>query len=126
MIPRFTDHSANERTYLAWLRTSIAVIAFGMLIERFDLFLRSVSEVIRPPAGEATRPLAPPYGPELGVVLVIAGVATMVVATVRFWRTARRIRLEQDVEFDPRSSLVLGSILLLFGVLTLVYVLFTG
>jgi putative membrane protein len=29
MIPRFTDHAANERTYLAWVRTAIAVMAFG-------------------------------------------------------------------------------------------------
>jgi putative membrane protein len=39
MIKNFGDHSANERTFLAWVRTSMAVIAFGFLVERFDLFL---------------------------------------------------------------------------------------
>jgi putative membrane protein len=39
MIKRFSDHAANERTFLAWVRTAIAVMAFGFLIERFDLFL---------------------------------------------------------------------------------------
>ena len=39
MIRNFGDHSANERTFLAWVRTSIAVMAFGFLVEKFDLFL---------------------------------------------------------------------------------------
>lgn len=29
------DHLANERTFLAWVRTSIAFIAFGILIVKF-------------------------------------------------------------------------------------------
>ncbi|MGA0420205.1 MAG: YidH family protein [Phycisphaerales bacterium] len=126
MIPRFTDHSANERTYLAWLRTSIAVIAFGMLIERFDLFLRSIAEAIRFQSGEAAAPPTPPYGRELGLLLVVVGVATMVIATVRYWRRSQRIRAAQEVDFDPRSALLLGAALLIFGGLTLVYVLFAG
>ena len=40
MIKRYTDHAANERTFLAWVRTAIAVMAFGFLIERFDLFMK--------------------------------------------------------------------------------------
>src|SRR5262249_54119474 len=36
MIKRYSDHAANERTFLAWVRTSIAVMAFGFVIERFD------------------------------------------------------------------------------------------
>ena len=31
MIRGYSDHAANERTFLAWLRTSIAVIAFGFV-----------------------------------------------------------------------------------------------
>ena len=40
MIKHYSDHAANERTFLAWVRTAIAVMAFGFLIERFDLFLK--------------------------------------------------------------------------------------
>ncbi len=39
MIRNFGDHSANERTFLAWVRTAIAVMAFGFIVEKFDLFL---------------------------------------------------------------------------------------
>jgi len=35
-------HMANERTFLAWIRTSIAIMAFGFVVEKFGLFLRQV------------------------------------------------------------------------------------
>jgi putative membrane protein len=34
------SHLANERTFLSWSRTSISLLAFGFVIERFELFLR--------------------------------------------------------------------------------------
>jgi Domain of unknown function (DUF202) len=40
MIRGYSDHAANERTFLAWLRTSIAVIAFGF-VSRNSICLRS-------------------------------------------------------------------------------------
>ncbi len=36
MICDYTDHAANERTFLAWVRTGIIVIAFGFIIEKFN------------------------------------------------------------------------------------------
>jgi putative membrane protein len=34
VIHRFRDHAANERTYLAWVRTVLALAGFGILIDR--------------------------------------------------------------------------------------------
>ena len=53
MISRYSDHAANERTYLAWVRTAIAVMAFGFLVEKFDLFLEVATRSLagRPPSG---------------------------------------------------------------------------
>jgi putative membrane protein len=42
MIRSYSDHAANERTFLAWVRTAIAVIAFGFVIEKFNLFVLTV------------------------------------------------------------------------------------
>ena len=39
MTGNFTEHSANERTFLAWIRTAIAVIGFGFVLEKFNLFI---------------------------------------------------------------------------------------
>jgi putative membrane protein len=44
MIRNFSDHAANERTFLAWVRTAIAVMAFGFLVAKFDLFLKIAAQ----------------------------------------------------------------------------------
>ena len=46
MIKSYTDHAANERTFLAWLRTGVAIIAFGFLIDRFDLFVITMADAV--------------------------------------------------------------------------------
>jgi putative membrane protein len=34
-----SEHLANERTYLAYLRTAVSLISFGITVNRFSLFL---------------------------------------------------------------------------------------
>jgi putative membrane protein len=46
MIKTFGDHSANERTFLTWVRTAIAVMAYGFPVEQFDLFLELVAPAL--------------------------------------------------------------------------------
>jgi putative membrane protein len=45
-IDRQREHQANERTFLAWLRTSIALIGFGFAIARFGLFLHELQSTV--------------------------------------------------------------------------------
>ena len=87
MITNFGDHAANERTFLAWVRTSIAVIAFGFLVERFDLFLEFAShaEMAGLPAARGG------FGQVAGLVLIVIGMGMIAISTVRFVRTAREI-----------------------------------
>jgi putative membrane protein len=37
LIANYTDHSANERTFLAWIRTGLAVAAFGFFFGKLDV-----------------------------------------------------------------------------------------
>ena len=60
-----SDHLANERTILAWIRTSISVIALGVAINRFSLFLMEFYR-IEPQARSANR-----HAEAVGVGLVI-------------------------------------------------------
>ena len=30
MIPHYLDHSANERTFLTWVRTAVGIVGFGL------------------------------------------------------------------------------------------------
>jgi putative membrane protein len=34
------DHLANERTFLAWVRSCIAIMALGFVVARFGLLIR--------------------------------------------------------------------------------------
>ncbi|MDA8423568.1 MAG: DUF202 domain-containing protein, partial [Nitrospiraceae bacterium] len=36
-------HMANERTFLAWIRTSVAIMAFGFVVEKFSLFVKQMA-----------------------------------------------------------------------------------
>lgn len=35
MIPNYMQHAANERTFLAWVRTAMAIVGFGLVVARF-------------------------------------------------------------------------------------------
>lgn len=93
MIRAFTDHAANERTYLAWVRTEIAVIAFGFVIERFNLFLLAVAGSASLPPAQQLRfaRLSGPLGRFDGIALMGVGLALIVIASVRFLRTGKLI-----------------------------------
>lgn len=41
-----TDHLANERTFLAWVRTSLGIMAFGFVVVKFSLFVKQLSIIV--------------------------------------------------------------------------------
>src|SRR5690349_11464639 len=40
---RIADHLANERTFLAWIRTALGLIGLGFVLARMGLFLRNLA-----------------------------------------------------------------------------------
>jgi len=38
MIRNYNDHAANERTFLAWMRTGLSAIALGILVKKGSIF----------------------------------------------------------------------------------------
>ena len=100
MIKRYSDHAANERTFLAWVRTAIAVMAFGFVIEKFDLFLQALA----PQMTQRTLKLLAPHGEKLanaaGLAFIAIGVAMIVLAGLRFaW--SPRMRLPESTSISP-------------------------
>ena len=89
MIRSYTDHAANERTFLAWLRTGVAVIAFGFLMDRFDLFILTMSDAVSTPQAQKEQldALAPSIGTGVGEGFILVGIVFILVAMVRFVRT---------------------------------------
>ena len=118
MIPRYNDLAANERTYLAWMRTSLALIAFGFLLERFDLVVRAFARSMTDGKFQITSPL----GREAGIVLVALGLLIMILSTCRFTVTTRLIKSETQETYGIRSVLITGAIFILLAIFVLLYV----
>lgn len=118
MIKHYTDHAANERTFLAWVRTAIAVMAVGFLVERFDLFMSAIASS----SSRTVTSRTPQFANEVALAFILLGVAMVVIATVRFFRIAREIDRE-DVVHSAGSlfDLVLAALLLLLGLCLFLY-----
>lgn len=99
---RFRDHAANERTLLAWVRTGIALMAFGFAIARFGLFLSEVTQIgqLRGSHGIGSA--------WFGVALVVLGMVTNAAATVRYASTRRALEEHRVASPDPRLVYLLG------------------
>lgn len=91
MIRDYADHAANERTFLAWLRTGIAVVAFGFVIEKFNLFALTLLNAT--PLGDKMHAelerYSGPFGFGAGHAFIVVGILVILGATVRFVRTGR-------------------------------------
>jgi len=119
MIRNFADHSANERTFLAWVRTAIAVMAFGFLVERFDIFLELAAPSL---AGRTLSTPGQKFGNATGLALIVLGAAIIVIAATRFLTTAKAID-SQELHRGPgsRSDVALAILLGLLGCALFVY-----
>jgi putative membrane protein len=103
MIANYTNHAANERTFLAWLRTGLAVAAFGFFLAKLNVFLASVAGGRLPhlPAEGvgAIVVVADRYaGPALGVI----GIAIIARGSIGFERTRREIDRDEVTQI-PHS-----------------------
>ena len=101
-------HMANERTFLAWIRTSIGIMAFGFVVEKFSLFIKQISYFLGK-SGLPGTPVPPPppgYSSVLGIVLVGLGALMGVLAFIRYKKVEKQI--DEDT-YQP--SLLLGMLL---------------
>jgi putative membrane protein len=116
MIRGYSDHAANERTFLAWVRTGIAVIAFGFVVEKFNLFVLTIAATASPDAAQRLHidRLSEPLGRYDGLALIFGGLALIMLATVRFVRTGRLLDdLETHSPGRVRTELILSAVLVL-------------
>jgi putative membrane protein len=123
MIERYSDHAANERTFLAWVRTAIAIMAFGFLVEKFDLFLEIAGQTL---ARRALSPGGQLVGNVAGLMLIALGAGTIVLAILRFRRTAIEIDSAQTLPGSgERLDVALSGLLFMLGAALFVYLSYT-
>ena len=128
MIRNFSDHAANERTFLAWTRTGLAIIAFGFVIEKFNILVETVANTASPVAAQKLliQRLTGPLGRFDGIALILVGIVLIVIAGMRYARTSQLIdRQDYATAGNGRTEMVLTVLLTLLATGFCVFVIFT-
>ena len=110
MIDRYADHAANERTFLAWVRTGIATIAFGFVVEKFNLFVLTLAEAnaIDSARRAQLEKFSGSFSHYDGLALIVVGIGIIAISLLRFIRTTRLI---DDQETNSANSVKLELML---------------
>ncbi|WP_315791177.1 DUF202 domain-containing protein [Fischerella sp. JS2] len=108
---RVRDHLANERTYLAWMRSGIALMGFGVLIVRL--------RILRPPLA----PQPPGNGWKLGLAFALVGVLTVLLSTQHYFAVRRDI--DEDTYQPPDRWIILSSLAVILLGAGVIYYVFT-
>ena len=118
MINNYSDHSANERTYLAWVRTSITIMAFGFLIEKFELFIAYVGKVVKD-----EKHFQPSLYAELvGLSLFLVGMLIILIATWRFFRHKDAIESNEVISYSVKKvNIFLSALIIIMGIFIFFY-----
>ena len=121
--PDRRDHMANERTFLAWVRTSIAIMAFGFVVEKFALFIKRLEYSFDKPntLSETSHSLG--SSTIFGMVLVATGALIGLLAFVRYKKVEREI--DEDT-YKPSLILdILITVAILFiGIFFAIYMVY--
>jgi len=112
------DHLANERTFLAWVRTSIALMGFGFVIVKFALFIRQISLAL----GDKITPPGKGYSAIIGVTMVALGALMTTLAFIRYRNIEKQ--LNNNSYFPSKwlsllvtFSIIIGAVLLVLYLL---------
>ena len=89
------EHLANERTLLAWVRTGVSLISFGLVIERLGAEVSSTG-----------------FSGTFGIALAVLGCLALIMGTTQFLRSRRGIRTGNFVSAAAAYMVVAGSLAL--------------
>jgi len=104
---RATDHLANERTFLAWMRTGAAIVVFGFAIGRFAIAMRQLTAF----QGQAVKTAG--LSVFMGSFTIVAGVGLVIAGLARYRRTREQLMAGK---FEPA-----GFMLDLITILTVLF-----
>ena len=107
------EHLANERTLLSWVRTGVALISIGLVVERTGTLMSTSAQVGSTNASEL-----------FGLALTVLGALTLVIGTAQFLRNRRRIASGDFVPSLAAYLVIVSGALALAGAFIL-YVLVT-
>jgi putative membrane protein len=116
---RARDHLANERTFLAWVRTGAAIVVFGFAIGRFAIAMRQLTTL----SGHAPVRTAG-FSVWMGAGSIVAGVLLVVAGLMRYRKT--RTQLDAGT-FEPAGFVVdlITILTVVFGLVLAGYLIYT-
>ena len=112
-----SDYFAAERTFLAWIRTGLALMGFGFVVARFGLFLQEIHVV-------APNVPAPRHGLSIwfGNALIAAGVVMDIFAAWHHVRMVHQLnRGETQFTRPSRGAIILAGFLAFVGIAMVIY-----
>ena len=113
-------HMANERTFLAWIRTSIGIMAFGFVVEKFALFIKQMSLILGTANIENASPSPHGYSAIAGIFLIGLGTLMCLLAFVRYKKVERQID-EDTYQSSSILDLLLTLSVLAVGIFLVIY-----
>ncbi len=108
---RVRDHLANERTYLAWMRSAIALLGFGVVIVRLRYF--QIPQLPRPGTGW-----------KLGLLFSMVGLMTVLLSTVYYFII--RNDIDNDTYEPSTRRVIFFSITVSLLGMAVIYYVFTA
>lgn len=122
---RASDHLANERTFLAWVRTGVSIVVFGFAIGRFAIAIRQFMEVQGHSQGVGETARTAGLSVWFGAIAIVGGVVLTLAGLLRYRCT--RAQLESG-RFEPAGFLVdlVGILVAAFGLALAGYLLYIG
>lgn len=114
-----TNHLANERTFLAWVRTSIGLMAFGFLVERFALFVKQIGFFFESEGAKGVPIPKVSYSTWFGLIIIIIGAIIGVLAFYSYKKGQQQIE-----ENAYRPSLKLSVSLTILVILLAIFLSF--
>jgi putative membrane protein len=114
-----TEYLASERTFLAWIRTSIAILSLGFLIAKFGVWLRELSEQLSHKPSQS-------FGISLPIGITMMALAG-ILALLALWHYHVVNRAIQKGRVRANRTLVtaVAIIMAVFSVVVILYLLAT-
>jgi len=110
------EHLANERTFLAWMRTSIGIMAFGFVVVKFALFVKQISMML----GKENLIHSTGYSGIVGIILVSVGAVTAILSFVKYKQTEKQLN-EGNYKYSSLLITLLTVFIFLISVFLIVY-----